>query len=144
MRKKIIICIFLVLILATAIYSIKTAVDSYNYDIAKGVDIFTGFGAALTIIIGGFVVFYELDLFYTVYYLFTKPIQLKQLILVLLSNLTLLLIFFSNSIIFFFRRHFPIILESRFEGGVIITVLFSIYAILKLVHLYIRCCPKED
>ena len=74
-RKIIIICIFLMLILATAIYTIVSAVNSYNYDMnpANGVDIMEGFDAIFIIMIGGFIVFYELDLFYTVYYFFIKP-----------------------------------------------------------------------
>ena len=70
MKKKIIICIFLTIILITAIFFIAAAIDSYNYDMnpANGVDILEEFGAVLAIMIGAFVVFYELDLFYTVYY----------------------------------------------------------------------------
>ena len=75
MKKKIIIGIFSLLILITAIFFVAGAIVSYNYDMdpANGVDILEGFGAALTLIVGGLVVFYELDLFYTVYYFLIKP-----------------------------------------------------------------------
>ena len=74
-KKMIIAAIFLALIILTAIYTVVSAVRSYQYDIdpANGVDILEGFDAVLTMMVGGFVVFYELDLFYTVYYFFIKP-----------------------------------------------------------------------
>ena len=98
MKKKIIVCIFLALIVITALVFIKGAIDSYNYDMdpANGVDIMEGFGAVLTIMVGGFVVFYELDLFYTVYYFLVKPKTITKSILNVLSNVTFLLIFFSE------------------------------------------------
>ena len=98
MKKKIVICVFLTVILITAIFFIAAAVDSYNYDMnpANGVDILEGFGAVLAIMIGAFVVFYELDLFYTVYYFLTKPKTITKSILNILANASLLLIFFAD------------------------------------------------
>ena len=98
MKKKIIICIFLTIILITAIFFIAAAIDSYNYDMnpANGVDILEGFGAVLAIMIGAFVVFYELDLFYTVYYFLIKPKTMAKSILNILANASLLLIFFAD------------------------------------------------
>ena len=98
MKKKIIICIFLTIILITAIFFIAAAGDSYNYDMnpANGVDILEGFGAVLAIMIGAFVVFYELDLFYTVYYFLIKPKTIAKSILNILANASLLLIFFAD------------------------------------------------
>ena len=88
----------MLLIVITSLLFIKGAIDSYNYDMdpANGVDILEGFGAVLTMMVGGFVVFYELDLFYTVYYFFIKPKTVAKSILNILSNLSLLLIFFSE------------------------------------------------
>ena len=122
-RKIIIICIFLMLILATAIYTIVSAVNSYNYDMnpANGVDIMEGLDAVLVIMVGGFVVFYELDLFYTVYYFFIKPKTPAKTILNCLSNLSLLLIFFANYY------------KNIFEEDVIAPLLvFLIYIILRI------------
>ena len=98
MKKKIIICIFLTIILITAIFFIAAAIDSYNYDMnpANGVDILEGFGAVLAIMIGAFVVYYELDLFYTVYYFLIKPKTIAKSILNILANVSLLLIFFAD------------------------------------------------
>ena len=68
-KKIIIVCIFLTLITITALFTVISAVKSYKYDMdpTNGVDILEGFGAVLIMMVGGFVVFYELDLFYTVY-----------------------------------------------------------------------------
>ena len=98
MKKKIIICIFLTIILITAIFFMAAAIDSYNYDMnsANGVDILEGFGAVLAIMIGAFVIFYELDLFYTVYYFLIKPKTIAKSILNILANTSLLLIFFAD------------------------------------------------
>lgn len=128
-RKKIIIvCIFLILITLTAISTIVSAVKSYKYDMdpANGVDIMEGLGAVLTIGVGGFVVFYELDLFYTVYYFFIKPKTVVKSILNILSNLSLLLVFFSEYY------------KDVFEEDVIapLTVLFT-YVVLRIIYFII-------
>ena len=123
MKKKIIICVFLTLILITAILSIVFAIVSYNYDMnpANGVDIMEGLAAVLVIMVGGFVVFYELDLFYTTYYFFIKPKTPAKTILNCLSNLSLLLIFFANYY------------KNIFEEDVIAPLLvFLIYIILRI------------
>ena len=146
-RKKIIaICAFLLLILVTATAFLIAAIDSYNYDMdpANGVDIMEGMGAAFLIIIGGLVVFYELDLFYTVYYFFIRPKTLIKSILVIFSNLTLLLVLFSENIIDFVRIHFRNIVESPFEEGIISIGLFLIYFILKMVSLMISCYAERE
>ena len=71
MKKKIIIGLFSLLILITAIICIVGAISSYNYDIKHYPDDkWLGFGAVAILIVGGFVVFYAFDLFYTTYYFF--------------------------------------------------------------------------
>ena len=145
-KKIIIISFFLTLILITSFVFLKGAIDSYNYDMdpANGVDIMEGMGAAFLIIIGGIVVFYELDLFYTVYYFFIRPKTLIKSILVIFSNLTLLLVLFSENIIDFVRIHFRNIVESPFEEGIIPIGLFLIYFILKMVSLMISCYAERE
>ena len=145
-KKIIIISFFLTLILITSFVFLKGAIDSYNYDMdpANGVDIMEGMGAAFLIIIGGLVVFYELDLFYTVYYFFIRPKTLIKSILVIFSNLTLLLVLFSENIIDFVRIHFRNIVESPFEEGIIPIGLFLIYFILKMVSLMISCYAERE
>ena len=128
MKKKIIICIFLTIILITAIFFIAAAVDSYNYDMnpANGVDILEGFGAVLAIMIGAFVVFYELDLFYTVYYFLIKPKTITKSILNILANASLLLIFFAD----YYKNIFS-------EDVIAPLLIFAIYIALRISSLII-------
>ena len=97
-KKAIVVCIFLILIILTVVDVAISAVESYRYDMdpTNGVDIFEGFGAVFAVMIGGFVVFYELDLFYTVYYFLFRPKTAAKSILNILSNLSLLLLFFAD------------------------------------------------
>ena len=145
-KKIIIISIFLTLILITSFVFLKGAIDSYNYDMdpANGVDIMEGMGAAILIGLGGFIVFYELDLFYTVYYFFIRPKTLIKSILVILANFTLLLVLFSQNIIDFVRIYFRNIVESPFEDSIIPIGLFLIYFILKMVSLIISCFAEKE
>ena len=128
MKKKIIVCVFLLLILVTAIYTVVVAIDSYLYDIdpANGVDLLEGWGAAFAMIIGGFVVLYETDLFYTVYYFFVKPKTATKSILNILSNLSLLLVFFSDYYSDIFK-----------EDGIALILMFLTYVILRIVYFVI-------
>lgn len=127
MKKKIIICVFLSLIVITSFGFIKGAIDSYNYDMdpANGIDIMEGMGAAMLMVLGGFVVFYELDLFYSVYYFFVKQKTITKSILNILSNVSLLLVFFSVYI--------ANALSISEETNVTIALLF-IYFILRSVY----------
>ena len=131
MKKKIIIGIFSLLILLTAIIFIVGAIQSYNYDMdpANGVDILEGFGAVLTLGVGGFVVFYELDLFYTVFYFLVKPKTIAKSILNIISNLTLLLIFFSDYLAHILYINFNIFKEDWLFP----IALFFVYVILRIV-----------
>ena len=128
MKKKIIICIFLTIILITAIFFIAAAIDSYNYDMnpANGVDILEGFGAVLAIMIGAFVVFYELDLFYTVYYFLIKPKTIAKSIRNILANASLLLIFFAD----YYKNIFS-------EDVIAPLLIFAIYIALRISSLII-------
>ena len=123
MKKKIVICVFLTVILITTIFFIAVAIDSYNYDMdpANGVDILEGVGAAIIIMIGAFVVFYELDLFYTVYYFLTKPKTIVKSILNILANMSLLLIFFAD----YYKNIFS-------EDVIAIFIVLTIYVVLRI------------
>lgn len=108
----------------------KGAVDSYNYDMdpANGIDIMEGMGAAMLIGLGGFVVFYELDLFYTVYYFLVKPKTITKSILNILSNVSLLLQFFVVRIARVLSIH---------EEMIVAIALFFIYLILRAVCAFV-------
>ena len=144
MKKKIIIGIFSLLILITVIISIVSAVSSYNYDIKNfSDDKWQGFGAVLTLIVGGFVVFYELDLFYTVYYFLIKPKTIAKSILNILANLTLVLVYFTDYISHFL---FEYVSETFGEEIILLFSLLFIYLILRIVCIVlpIRQYSKEE
>ena len=94
MKKKIVIGIFIALILLTIVAALVLAIDSYNYDMdpKNGVDVLEGFAAFMLIALGGCVVFYECDLFYTVYYFVVKPKTALKSTLHILSHLSLVLL----------------------------------------------------
>ena len=128
MKKKIIIGIFLSLILITTIVFIVEAINTYNYEVTND-DIMAGFGAVMIAIVGSFVIFYELDLFYTVYYFFLKPKSATKSILNVISNLTLFIIFFSDGIANFLYRCF----NAFKEDWILPIALLLIYIILRIV-----------
>ena len=145
MKKKIIIVVFSLLILITAIFFIVGAIQSYNYDMdpANGVDVLEGLGARLIAVVGGFVIFYELDLFYTAYYFFIKPKTIAKSILNVLSNLTLLIIFFFDSIAHFLFKN---VSEIFGEEVILLLSLFFIYVVLRIVcaEIPVRQSAKEN
>ena len=131
MKKKIIICVFSLLILITAIIFIVGAISSYNYDIKNYPDDkWLGFGAVITLIVGGFVVFYEFDLFYTTYYFFVKPKTIAKSILNIVSNLTLLSIIFTNTIAHFLYKY---VSEVFSEEVIVLFALFFTYVFLRIL-----------
>ncbi len=141
MRKKIIVCVFSLLIIITVIFSITGAITSYNYEMQNyPEDKWVGFGAAISIVAGGFLVFYELDLFYTVYYFFIKPKTLTKTILNVLSNLSLLLICFTNDISHFFYKYISEIFGEEF---IIAISLFLVYLILRITYAIISFKVKD-
>lgn len=145
MKRKIIIGAFSLLIVITAIVFIVEAIQSYNYDMnpANGVDILEGIGAVLILMVGGFVVFYELDLFYTTYYFLIKPKTIVKSILNILSNVTLLLVFFADYLAHIFYIHFNNIFR---EDWLFPIILFLIYVVLRIVcaMVSVRQSAKEN
>ena len=140
MKKKTIIGAFSLLIVITAIVCIIAVIDSYNYDMDpnNGVDILEGLGVVLIAVVGGFVVFYELDLFYTVYF-FTKPKTIVKSILNVVSNLCLLTIFFSDGIARFLYTHF----NMFDEDWILPIVLFLTYVALRIIGAMISICKDN-
>ncbi len=134
MKKKIIIGVFLSLILITVIIFIVGAISSYNYDITNHPDDkWLGFGAVLTLIVGGFVVVYELDLFYTVYYFVIKPKTIVKSVLNIFANVSLLLIFFTGYIAHFLYKY---VAEFFREDIIILLALFIVYVVLRIVNIF--------
>ena len=129
MKKKIVVGSFLALIFLTIIVFIIGAINTYNYEIAND-DIMMGLGAAMVVVVGGFVVFYELDLFYTVYYFLLKPKTIAKSILNVASSLTLLSILFTDTIAHFLYKY---VSEVFGEEAIVLFALLFIYVILRIV-----------
>lgn len=140
MKKKILIGAFLLLVLITAIVFIVAAVDSYNYDMDNGVDILEGVGAAILIVLGGFVILCELDLFFTVYYFFMKPKTLSKSTFMILSQLMLLIVIFSEYLAKFLSQYVSDIFG---EEIIVIAPIFFLYIILRIICVAI-CFSKKD
>ena len=144
MKKKIMICVFSILILITAIVFIIGAIQSYNYDITNNPDDkWVGFGSVLTLMVGGFVVFYEFDLFYTAYYFLIKPKTKAKSILNILANFTLVIMYFTDSISHFLFEH---VSEIFGEEVILFFTLFFAYVILRIACAVIpvRQSAKEN
>ena len=95
-KKKKIVLIFVLLILFTLVASFLFAIKVYNEAMAEAEKIgrdyrFVWFGAFAMILLGMFVVVYEIDLFYTVYSAAIKPKPVLKTILSILANLCLML-----------------------------------------------------
>ena len=133
MKKKIVVGSFLALILITVIFFIIGVINTYNYEVAND-DIMVGLGAAMVLVVGGFVVFYELDLFYTVYYFLVKPKTLAKSILNVVSNVTLLSIVFTDAISHFLYKH---VSEIFGEEIILSFALIFTYVILRVASIVI-------
>ncbi len=126
MKKKTIVALaFCALILATAIGFIVFAIDTYRMEMNNPADIWAGMGAAIVVLVGGFIVFYECDLFYTVYYLFFGQKRKVKTVLVILANVSLLLILVYSHLS---NRYMEL---RKYE--ITPLVLFAVYIILKTV-----------
>ena len=144
MKKKIIICVFSILILITAIVFIIGAIQSYNYDITNNPDDkWVGFGSVLTLMVGGFIVFYEFDLFYTIYHLLIKPKTIAKSILNILAKITLVIMYFTDSISHFLFKY---VSEIFGEEVILLFTLFFTYVILRIACAVIpvRQSAKEN
>ena len=142
MKKKIVVGSFLTLVLITAIVFVIAAISTYSYEVAND-DIMAGLGAAMVLVIGGFIVFYEFDLFYITYYFLIKPKAIAKTILNIVSNLTLLSIVFTDTIAHFFYEY---VSEAFGEEVIVLFALLFIYVILRIVCAVIpvRQSSKEN
>ena len=126
MKKIIIICVFILLILVTAFGFVKGAIDSYNYDMDpnNGVDLLEGLGAVFALIIGVFVVLYELDLFYVVYYFCFKQKTVVKSVMNIAAN-------FSFVLVFVYSLLSNVYMELRVYEWLPV-VLFGLYVVLRI------------
>ena len=137
-NKKIIVSlIFCVLIFATMIYFIvSAAVTQHAESKDPAIDILEGLAATIVVVVGGFIVLYECDLFYTVYYLLFGQKRKAKTVLVILANITLITIFIYSY------------LSDRYMGlrkyGIIAFILFAVYIVFKIVALFFSSDLSEQ
>ena len=132
MKKKIIVAIaFCALILATTIAVIVAAADTYRMEMNDpAIDILEGLGAGMIIVVGGCVVFYECDLFYTTYYLLCRQKRKVKTALIILANVALLLI-----LVYIYLSDLPMCMELRKYENIPL-ILFVVYLVLKMGVLF--------
>ncbi len=137
-NKKIIVSlIFCVLIFATMIYFIvSAAVTQHAESKDPAIDILEGLAATIVVVVGGFIVLYECDLFYTVYYLLFGQKRKAKTVLVILANITLIMIFIYSY------------LSDRYMGlrkyEIIAFILFAVYIVFKIVALFFSSDLSEQ
>lgn len=137
-NKKIIVSlIFCVLIFATMIYFIvSAAVTQHAESKDPAIDILEGLEATIVVVFGGFIVLYECDLFYTVYYLLFGQKRKAKTVLVILANITLIMIFIYSY------------LSDRYMGlrkyEIIAFILFAVYIVFKIVALFFSSDLSEQ
>ncbi len=134
-KKIITVAAFLSFITCTMVLSITGAIQSYNYDFNHNIDILEGFGAVLCLMIGGFLVFYETDLLYTVYYFLFKPKTKAKTVLNLLSDLSLVLIIIYTYLIEEYMNF------RKYESPYLVLILLLLYTILRFI--YIAVCLNQ-
>ena len=143
MKKKIVIGVFSVLIAVTVIGFIADAAATYAYEMnpANGVDIFEGFGAFIALLVGFFVVLFEIDLFYTVYYFLFKPRTKAQSVLNILAcscwPLFFLAAYLPEKILGFRALEYGISIVRLQEG-----LMFAVFCSYLLLRIACAVLPK--
>lgn len=129
--KRITAGVFLTLIICTLVLSIAGAIESHNYDIQNNIDIFEGLDAVLCLLIGGFAVLCEIDLFCTVFYFLFKSKTKAKTVLNLLSTLSWVFLFTYGYLIDAYME------LRKYESPALVIILFSAYVIFRFVYLVI-------
>ena len=141
MKKKIVVIVFLVLIAITVIIFSALAIAEHRLDAANGIDKFEGFGVISLALVGGYAVFYEIDLLFTVLYFFSKRKTKLRTVINLLSNVCLLLVFFIDSIAHFLWEHVSKIFR---EEWIFAIILIMLYCILRSVYCLLAGTDGEN
>ena len=94
MKKKIVIGFFTLLILATIVFFTASMIKYYS-EMEEGIE---GLGLIIIMVYGGLAVFYECDLFYTVYYFAVREKTVARTVLNILSHGALILALFTTQI----------------------------------------------
>ena len=124
MKKKIIIGFFTLLILATIVFFTASMIKYYS-EMEEGIE---GLVLIIIMVYGGLAVFYECDLFYTVYYFAVSKKTVARTVLNILSHGALILALFTTQIAG---------LLSIGEEVIVFGVLALVYVVARLICLMV-------
>ena len=124
MKKKIVIGFFTLLILATIVFFTASMIKYYS-EMEEGIE---GLLLIFIMVYGGLAVFYECDLFYTVYYFAVGRKTVARTVLNILSHGALILALFTDEI----AR-----LLSIGEDVIVFGVLALVYVVARLICLMV-------
>ena len=124
MKKKIIIGFFTLLILATIVFFTASMIKYYS-EMEEGIE---GLLLIFIMVYGGLAVFYECDLFYTVYYFAVGRKTVARTVLNILSHGALILALFTTQIAG---------LLSIGEEVIVFGVLALVYVVARLICLMV-------
>ena len=124
MKKKIIIGFFTLLILATIVFFTASMIKYYS-EMEEGIE---GLVLIIIMVYGGLAVFYECDLFYTVYYFAVGRKTVARTVLNILSHGALILALFTTQIAG---------LLSIVEEVIVFGVLALVYVVARLICLMV-------
>ena len=140
MKKKIVVGAFLLLILISAIVFMVQAYATYRYEMANS-DVLEGMGALMVLGVGGLVVVYELDLFYTVYYFLFKPRTNVHSVLHVSANAMLLMMAFTDPIAHVLYNHVSPIFG---EELILLFAEIGVYTVLRGCCVVIPAAEKSE
>ena len=124
MKKKIVIGFFTLLILATIVFFTASMIKYYS-EMEEGIE---GLVLIIIMVYGGLAVFYECDLFYTVYYFAVSKKTVARTVLNILSHGALILALFTTQIAG---------LLSIGEEVIVFGVLALVYVVARLICLMV-------
>ena len=124
MKKKIVIGFFTLLILATIVFFTASMIKYYS-EMEEGIE---GLVLIIIMVYGGLAVFYECDLFYTVYYFAVGRKTVARTVLNILSHGALILALFTTQIAG---------LLSIGEEVIVFGVLALVYVVARLICLMV-------
>lgn len=137
MKKRIIIGIFSALILITIVAILAVLISACNLDYEADPNAkYAALGAYMFMFLGGCVVFYECDLFYTVYNLLVRPQTTLKTALNILSHLSLFFATISVSLVYWLPDSLGRSAWLRVDETVT-TILILTYIVLRMIYLLV-------
>ena len=142
MKKKIIVSVFTFLIFATALFFVVPVIRDLLSS-ARPTEGIQRIAGAFGLVLGGIVIFYELDLFYTVYSLVVKNPSPVRAVFLVLSHGALLLAFLARPLCTILRDDFPGILAWDEKATFLFLGLYALLRAFGLLASVMRSDPVQ-